>query len=190
MPVENRIAIAGSEKKPLADMQMVGPVPADEIVHATVVLRRRGDHPKISQDPRSYAPHVREEYGVIHGADPNDLQAIEAFAHDHNLTVSDRDASRRSIVVSGSAEAMQEAFGTKLHHHTVGKATYRIRTGDLSVPASIHSAVVGARPALPSNACRTELNSSSIVSTRVPSRSNRIARVPEVDIVLEGIYVV
>lgn len=142
MPQENSIAIAGSDKSPLAGARSISPVPAKDIVHATVVLRRRGDNPAISQDPQSYTPHIREEYGVVHGADPNDLQAVENFAHEHGLTVSERDPARRSIVVGGSAEAIQQAFGTALHYSELNGVTYRTRSGNLSVPASVHPAVL------------------------------------------------
>ncbi|MGI8989982.1 MAG: S53 family peptidase [Bryobacteraceae bacterium] len=142
MPKENRIDIAGSERKPLPGARTIGPVPANEIVHATVVLRRRGDNPAISQDPRSYTPHIREDYGVVHGADPNDLQAVEDFAHQHGLTVSERDPARRSIVVTGTAEAIQSAFGTALHMSESNGFSYRSRTGSLSIPDSVHPAVM------------------------------------------------
>jgi len=83
MPAENRVSIKGSEKKPITNAQLVGPVPAGETVSVTVVLRRRGDHPAIAVDSDSYRPHVREDYGITHGADPNDLKAMERFAHEH-----------------------------------------------------------------------------------------------------------
>jgi kumamolisin len=142
MPAESRLTIAGSEKKPLANAQLTGQAPADETVSVTVVLRRRGDHAAISVDSDSYQPHVREDYGITHGADPNDVQAIEAFAHEHHLTVSERDAARRSVVLTGTAAAMQEAFGTQLQRHKVNGAAYRTRTGALSVPAAVHPAIV------------------------------------------------
>lgn len=141
MPIENSIPIAGSNKLPLAGARGMRPVSGNDIVHATVVLRRRGNSPAVSQDPKSYTPHIREEYGVLHGADPNDLQAVENFAHDHGLTVSERDPARRSIVVSGTADVVQKAFGTTLDYSDVGGATYRTRTGSLSVPASVHPVV-------------------------------------------------
>lgn len=142
MPAESRITIAGSERRPIANAQLVGPIPADETVSVTVVLRRRHDHPAITIDSASYQPHVREDYGVTHGADPNDLQAIEAFAHEHHLAVAERNAARRTIVLTGSAEAMQEAFGTQLQHHKVDGTTFRTRTGSLSVPSSVHPAIM------------------------------------------------
>jgi len=141
MPEEQRLAIPGSERIPIPGARAIGPVRSDEIVRATVVLRRRAE-PAISDDPDSYTPHTRDEYGVSHGADPNDLDAIEQFAHEHGLTVSERDAERRSIVVAGTAEAIQQAFGTELHQSESNGVTYRSRTGSLSLPASIHPAVM------------------------------------------------
>ena len=142
MPAESRLTIAGSDKRPLANAQPMGAVHADETVSATVVLRRRGDHPAIAVDSDSYQPHVREDYGITHGADPNDLAAIEAFAHEHHLTVSERDAARRTIVVTGTAEAIQQAFGTQLQRDTMNGASFRTRTGMLSVPAAVHPAII------------------------------------------------
>lgn len=139
---QQRIAIAGSEKTSLAGAQALGPLPGGEIVHATVVLRRSGANPAISQDPRSDTPRSREEYGVVHGADPTDLQAVEDFAHEHGLTVSERDAARRSVMVSGTAEGIQQAFGTQLNESESNGVRYRTRTGGLSVPASVHAAIV------------------------------------------------
>jgi kumamolisin len=78
----------------------------------------------------------------MHGADPKDMQAIEAFAHEHSLTVSERDPARRVIKVSGTAEAIQSAFGTQLQEHKIDAGTFRTRAGALSVPASIHPAIV------------------------------------------------
>jgi len=142
MAEQNRLAIVGSEKMPLQIGENLGRVPADEIVSATVVVRRRGDNPRIATDPGSYLPHIREEYGVIHGADPKDLDAVEEFAQEHHLTVAERDASRRIIRVTGTAEAMQEAFQTELNTHRIEAATYRTRSGALSVPASVHPAII------------------------------------------------
>jgi kumamolisin len=142
MAQQNRLTIAGSEKKPLQAGERLGRVPGDEIVSATIVVRRRGDHPRIATDPQSYVPHIREEYGVIHGADPKDLDAVEEFAQQHHLTVAERDASRRIVRVTGTAEAIQQAFQTELDHHRVEGRTYRTRSGALSVPASVHPAIL------------------------------------------------
>jgi kumamolisin len=46
------------------------------------------------------------------------------------------------IKVSGTAEAIQSAFGTQLQEHKIDAGTFRTRSGALSVPASIHPAIV------------------------------------------------
>jgi kumamolisin len=113
------------------------------MVQATVVLRRRAraTMPKLEEfgyrqnNTRNY--HTREEFGVLHGADPADIASIEAFAHDNGLTVSERSANRRSVVLKGTAANMQKAFGTTLAHYDTPAGGYRGRTGTLTIPANL-----------------------------------------------------
>jgi kumamolisin len=78
---------------------------------------------------------------VLHGADPADIAAIEAFAHENGLTVAERSAARRSVVLKGTAANMQKAFGTKLAHYTTPAGEYRGRTGSLTIPANLQPMV-------------------------------------------------
>jgi len=72
---------------------------------------------------------------VLHGADPADIALVEAFAHEYDLTVRERSAARRSVVLIGTAENMQKAFGTSLAHYDTPAGRYRGRTGSLTIPA-------------------------------------------------------
>src|ERR1017187_5418789 len=72
MPYQTRIPLPGSDRKPVPGAREIGPVPKDEVVRVTVVLRRRGADPDIA----SGRQHSREEYGVLHGAAPADLEAV------------------------------------------------------------------------------------------------------------------
>jgi kumamolisin len=113
----------------------------DEIVHATVVLRRRQE--AAGPEPGGLKHETREDFGVIHGAAASDLAAVERFAHEHGLTVSERHPERRSIVVSGRADAMQRAFGTELaYYETTGGVRFRGRTGALTVTKEVAPAVM------------------------------------------------
>ena len=85
--------------------------------------------------------HSRGEFSVLHGADPTDIAAIEAFAHENGLTVVESSAARRSVVLKGTAANMQTAFGTKLAHYTITAGEYRGRTGPLTIPANLHDIV-------------------------------------------------
>jgi kumamolisin len=91
--------------------------------------------------PNSTEYHSRGEFSVLHGADPTDIAAIEAFAHENGLTVVESSAARRSVVLKGTAANMQTAFGTKLAHYTITAGEYRGRTGPLTIPANLHDIV-------------------------------------------------
>ena len=141
MPNVKRLAVRGSERRPLQGAKKIGAIKNDEIIHATIVLRRR--HSAAAPKSGGLSHDRREEYGVIHGAAASDLAAVEHFAHRHGLTVSGRHADRRMVILSGTADAMQKAFGTELaYYETTTGTRYRGRTGPITVSDSIASAVV------------------------------------------------
>src|SRR6185437_15449540 len=119
----------------------IADVKGDDIIHATVILRPRAEPP--APQPGGFPHGSREHYQVIHGAAASDLAAVESFAHEHGLTVSERHPERRSIILSGRADAMQRAFGTELaHYETSHGQQFRGRSGPLSVPETIGPAVM------------------------------------------------
>ena len=140
MPYQTRIPLPGSDRKPVSGAREIGPVPNDEVVRVTVVLRRRGGDPDLD----SGRQHSREEYGALHGAAPADLEAVEAFAHEHGLTVENRNAAGRSVVLSGTAESVGQAFGTILRSYELpkGGGRYRGRTGPVMLPTELKDAVI------------------------------------------------
>ena len=139
MPYETRVPLAGSERKPVAAARELGPVGKDETVRATVVLRRRAGDPEVVA-----RQHSREEFRVLHGAHPEDIETLEEFAHEHGLTIDERNAGGRSVVLSGPAEAMQKAFGTVLSGFELaqGGKRYRGRTGPVMLPAELKDRVI------------------------------------------------
>src|SRR5204862_3918163 len=84
---------------------------------------------------------TREEFGPIHGASPADIASIEAFAHEYGLTVSERSAAKRTVVLSGTAGNMQAAFGTTLAYYNSPQGTYRGRTGPITIPQELQTMV-------------------------------------------------
>jgi kumamolisin len=141
MASEQRSAIPGSRRTVLPGARKVGDVKTDEIVHATVILHRRSR--PAPPMPGGLKHESREHYQVLHGAAASDLAAVERFAHAHGLTVSERHSERRSIMVSGTAKAIQAAFGTQLaYFETDHGVRYRGRSGDLTLPASIARSVM------------------------------------------------
>ena len=83
----------------------------------------------------------RSEVAARYGADRKDLAAIEEFATEHGLRVRQASAGRRSVVLSGSAARMQDAFSTRLSRYSSPKGEYRGRSGHLHVPTRVAPAI-------------------------------------------------
>jgi kumamolisin len=144
MAFEERVALPGSNKIPPPGAQITGNVQADETVHVTVVLRRRGAEPAVAGGYPAEEQLSHEELAALHGANPDDIEMIEAFAHEYELTVVDSSLLKRRVILGGTAEAMTKAFGTELKCYqvdTIGPQ-FRGRTGTISIPAELESAVV------------------------------------------------
>ncbi len=146
-----RTAIPGSERgSPLHGARTIGAVPADERIEVTVRVRRRtslasladrGISADLPPSKRKYL--TREEYANQHAADPADLAKVEAFAKANGLVVLDSSPARRSVFLSGTAAAMQTAFGTTIEQHEHDDGSYRGRSGTLSVPTELAAIVEG-----------------------------------------------
>ena len=144
MAFETRVTLRGSEKHPLPDSQITGPVNPDETVRVTVVLARRGPDPAVAEGNK--VPHQlsHDELAARHGADPNDLELVERFAHHAGLTVVESSLRKRRVVLAGTANAMAAAFGTELKCYRVDTTgpQFRGRTGTLSIPEDLEGAVI------------------------------------------------
>jgi kumamolisin len=139
MPYEKRFTLRESHRAAVAGARPAGAVPNDEIIHASVVLRRRSAPTGTGKLRRM----SREAYGAAHGADPAALDTIEKFAHQFGLSVAERHADRRLMVLSGTASAMQKAFGTQLaRYQTREGVTYRGRSGALNLPTELEHSVM------------------------------------------------
>src|SRR5579862_4088688 len=136
MPLE-RFVLPGSARAPRADAQPAGtPTPTDTL-DVSVVVRRRAPL-ELGAPPIS-----REAFAERYGADPADVRRVEAFAQQFDLAVVSVDAARRTIVLSGTVAAMNEAFGTTLRLYQSAHGLYRGRTGALLLPADLQHIVVG-----------------------------------------------
>jgi kumamolisin len=81
-------AIPGSHRDPMPGARYVSPVSDKEKVSVTLVLRRRAGQSLIADTSAvSGVRKSREEFASAHGADPGDMEAIEAFAHGYGLAV-------------------------------------------------------------------------------------------------------
>ncbi len=144
MAFEKRVTLPGSERKPLPDSQLIGSIKPDEIVRVTVVLRRKGSEPAVAggHEVRDQLSH--DELASRHGANPDDIDLVERFAHEYGLTVVEHSLLKRRVVLTGTAQAMSTAFGAELRCYRVDTTGphFRGRTGALSIPAELQGAVL------------------------------------------------
>jgi kumamolisin len=87
---------------------------------ATLVLRRRTEHPNAESLPLPDVSAIgaaveHGTFGATWGAHEEDLANIFQFASDHGLTVTESDAARRVVKVSGAPAAMRAAFDVDFH---------------------------------------------------------------------------
>jgi len=135
------VAIPGSERELVAGHERVGSADPGETVSVSVYLRPREPYPAdAGREPMS-----REDWAAAHGASERDLGAVKAFASAHELRVTDEDAGRRSLRLTGSVGALMDAFAVKdlaLYRHPDGRV-YRGRQGSLSVPPELAGVIEG-----------------------------------------------
>jgi kumamolisin len=147
-PSRGRAKIEGSERTPAAGADRVGPVDAGALVDVTLrlrpaVARNAGKVYRRGKGKRQGRPLTRETLGTLVGASAADARRIEAYAHQAGLTVVEVSLPRRTVVLRGTADAMQRAFGVSLETFRVEERTFRHRTGSVTVPAEIAGLVTG-----------------------------------------------
>jgi kumamolisin len=86
---------------------------------------------------------TREQFAATYGADPADMAEVEAFAHEHNLTVAEASPARRTVVLSGTIAALSAAFGVYLANYEHADGAFRGRTGPIYIPENLENIIQG-----------------------------------------------
>ncbi|HVN03144.1 MAG TPA: S53 family peptidase [Bryobacteraceae bacterium] len=105
----------------------------------TLMLRRRAPLPVPS--PGHYLS--REEFARRHGAGPEDVESVRRFAARHNLQVVDVHPGRRSMTLLGRVADVAQAFEANLQTATIDSHYFRLRTGELTIPADLEGIIGG-----------------------------------------------
>jgi len=145
MPSDGYVALPGSSREPLPGATRTRPCDPNETVQVTVVLRPRPLSPRAKPLEELIASGERltsSQYEAIYGADPKDVEQLEAFARAHDLKVTGVDLSARTVKLEGSAAAVSKAFQVELGQYESSAGTYRGRTGDIYIPTSLEGIIV------------------------------------------------
>ncbi|MGI4740541.1 MAG: S53 family peptidase [Janthinobacterium lividum] len=145
-----RVAVPGSERKPLPHAEQLHTPLPNERLEVTVRLRPKAPLPTppatnaladVLPQQRTYLSH--EELDQHYGADPQDIKQVTEFARAHGLVVVHASVAQRSVLLAGSIAEFEAAFGTRLHQYSYPEGTYRGRTGAVTVPAPLGDIVQG-----------------------------------------------
>jgi kumamolisin len=139
------VALAGTEKKPLAGARRLGKPDPGQRISVTILIRPRAPLPvrqaafrELLNAPIARRQYLsREELALRHGATASDLDRIEAFAHQHDLTVTHRSAAERRVVLSGPLAQLTRAFGVRLQRVSWLGREHRMRSGPIRVPTEL-----------------------------------------------------
>jgi kumamolisin len=145
------VPLPGSKRTLLPNSRPAGPINRSEIASVTVRVRSAGDPETLAKKAydlanmplaeRKYLTH--EELEKQHGAAQEDLDKIEHFAQEHDLTVVHRSAAERSVVLKGKLGDLLAAFhaDVQIYHHATG--SYRGRRGEITLPEELSEIVTG-----------------------------------------------
>lgn len=133
-----RVALRGSNRLAVPSANQVGQPDPNTIIEATIVVRRKAELP-----PPDHHQISREEFAHLYGAAPADIEQVENFAAQFDLTVIEVDVARRMVRVSGTVANMSSAFGTQLRLYQSTQGQFRGRTGELSIPAHLDGVIEG-----------------------------------------------
>ena len=148
--IQPRVAVPGSERKPLPHAQQLhAPLP-NERLEVTVRLRPKTPLPAATDTsaladllPQQRTYLSREDLEHHYGANPQDIKQVVDFAQEHGLVVVQSSAAQRTVLLSGTTTEFEAAFGTQLHQYSYPEGTYRGRTGAITVPAPLGDIVQG-----------------------------------------------
>ncbi|MGH9551915.1 MAG: protease pro-enzyme activation domain-containing protein, partial [Terriglobales bacterium] len=146
---KDRIPLRGSVRAPLPGARAVGAANPDQSITVTVMLRPRTSRQPLNleemgaRSPRERQHMTREQFEATSGADPQDIASIEAFAHDHQLSVAEANAAERRVVLSGTVANFSKAFDVELKRYEHAGGSYRGRTGSVHLPEDIADLVQG-----------------------------------------------
>ena len=143
-----RVEIRGSLRHAPLDAEPTGAPDANDRTSVTVMLRPRTPAAHLAQHLAQLPPAqrtylTREEFVAQHGADPNDIIAVERFALDAGLIVLQADVARRAVVLDGTLAQLSAAFGARLEMYSAGGHSFRGRTGAMTIPAELGPIVHG-----------------------------------------------
>lgn len=139
-PSAKHVPLPGTERLAPPNATDLGPTSPKQAVSISVIVRRKNHLDLRALGGRHIS---RQEFNERYAGNPADFAALRQFAHNHNLSVDESASSlaRRTMVLRGTAQAMEAAFGVQLRDYELNGHKFHSFKGAVSMPAT-HAAVV------------------------------------------------
>jgi kumamolisin len=119
------------------------PKPAGKLGRITVSVIVAPKTPFTMKRGRTQERLSRAAYASRHGANPASVRLVRAFAKEFGLTAQPAaQPGRCTVHLTGSAAAMQKAFGVTLTTQTAAAGTFRIREGAIHLPEELQGHIL------------------------------------------------
>jgi kumamolisin len=143
------IPIAHSGLQHVAGARLVGRINPNETAEVLLYVRSAPSGGKIrdaadelgNMRVRERTHFSRSRFVNQFGADPADLEAVERFANENNLSVSSVGSARRSVRLIGTLGDLQKAFNVQMAQYHSSRGTYRGYAGTVHVPHELSDIV-------------------------------------------------
>jgi len=144
-PSTKRVTLVDSERDAPRDATDIGRTPPRQLISISVIVKRHNELDLQSLGGRHLS---RQEFNEKFAADPAHFDALRKFAHDHGLSVDEASSSmpRRTMVMRGTAQALEQAFGVELHDYERDGHKFHAFAGAISIPvegADVVESVLG-----------------------------------------------
>ncbi|MGA8430493.1 MAG: S53 family peptidase [Candidatus Sulfotelmatobacter sp.] len=145
--------LPGSERVPLIGAQPAGAANSEETLQVTVLLRAhtevetattgitKSSELSLDKAPCRHRHLSHQEFLDAYGASSQDLQRIEEFAHEYNLTIVGVSLAKRTVMLAGTVASFARAFQVELKRYEQSGKCYRGRIGPIQIPAELSSIV-------------------------------------------------
>lgn len=140
-----RVSFPFSDRKLPAAARVIGAIPPDDEMRVSIIAKRKQPLDLASLNGRHLS---RTEFASKYAASADSFDQLRSFAQQHGLSVDEGASSldRRTLVLTGTAAKMQQAFGVQLQQVEHEGRHYRVHQQAASMPqecASMVDAVLG-----------------------------------------------
>ena len=139
-----RTILPGSLRKAVPNARLVGKSDPKKEINVSVYVRKNPNPPaeavlkaeKIAKQlPGQRDQLTNDEFNSIYGADQADLETVADWAKANSLQVLNQSVPKRRLLLHGTIDAIQKAFGVQLNHTEDPPRTLSIHGSPASVVA-------------------------------------------------------